>query len=116
MSKQQEGKGLDLRDPLTVIALENIVFNGTSQGMPADKWLASLALLLVAKSDDEQAIEMNVNGIRVSMTLLPPEEGSPMEAGDDEDEDDDEEEDGTESITDVVLDLKPEPAEGEEYV
>jgi len=69
MSKEK--KAFHLKDPTVVTALENIVFH-QMENRPAKIWLASLALLLVSKQDEEQAIEMNINGIRVEFNLLPP--------------------------------------------
>jgi len=70
--------GLDLRDPAIVAKLENVVFNGLEDPkLPAKLWLASMALLLVSKQDENQAIQMDINGIRVEFNLLPPAEDSP---------------------------------------
>ena len=71
MSQNNDESGLNLEDPKILAALENVVFNKI-EAVPAKHWLASLALLLVAKQEDEEAIEMNLNGIRVQFRLLPP--------------------------------------------
>jgi hypothetical protein len=74
---QEDKEGIDLCDPELVAKLEAAVFGNLD--LPAKAWLGCLALLLVAKQDTNESIEMDVNGIRVEMSLLPPADDCPLE-------------------------------------
>lgn len=70
---------INLKDPKVRTALEQTVFHRV-KGLPADKWLACLGLLLIANQGDPDAdeIEIDINGIRMCVSLLPPTKDSPM--------------------------------------
>lgn len=75
----QEKNPINLADPAIKEKLEEIVFTKT-KSTRADQWLGALALLLVANQYDPEndSIELNINGVRLCIELLPPEDDSPM--------------------------------------